>query len=634
MRSTWTISILVVWAVVAGCSSGAQQQRAAATGPSAPAGPGPEATTGEVVLERAKRAAGANEWDNIARLRLEGQLIQGELEGTFATIEELSSGRFYTTYTLGPLSGAEGFDGKQGWYQDQDGSVNVSTSRDVLESSANEAYRIARAYWYPERWPAEVRYDGEQQRGERRFHVVHLHPQGGRPFQMWIDAGTWLIDHTVEQTAMEPRTTFFSDYRNVSGIALPHLVRVSRGEQKYDQTVHLDRVELNPEVAAAKFEVPAEKMTDFAIAGDKDRAELPFELLNNHIYVKARLNGQPLNLLVDTGGANIITPTVAQSLGLESQGKLPGRGTGEKTVEVGLTRVDTLGLGDVEMRDQKFYVVPMEEMSRVEGVSFDGLVGYEVFKRFVVTIDYVDRRLILQRPESFEYRGGGTAVPFVFEHHIPEVEDSIDGIEGKFSIDTGSRGSLTLHGPFVEKHRLVEKYQPKVKALAGWGVGGGVSEHLLRAERLVLGEVEIPGPVTGLFTGTKGAGSDRYVAGNVGGGVLKRFTVTFDYKRQLMYLEKNRNFDQTGNWDRSGIWINHEGDAFVIKDVVEGSPADQAGLNVGDRILAVDGKKVGKLSLSETRERLRNSKVGTRIKLRVKSTAKTHRVTLVLQELI
>jgi hypothetical protein len=586
------------------------------------------------ILTRGKEAAGGTSWDRVRAIRTEAKLKTGGLVGPVQLLEDLQTGRHVNSYQLGPMSGQGGFDGRSSWSRDQAGSVRISEARAAQERVANEAYRVARAYWFPERWAAEVQLARTESSGDRRFHVLKIVPEGGRLFELWMDADTMLVDRTVEKGGIDTTTTFFSDYRVVSGIKLPHHLRSTNGEEAYDQFTEVLAVEVNPSLAADRFEVPEDRVGDFIIAGGKSSAVLPFELLNNHIYIRAAVDDQPVRILVDTGGVNLLTPSAAKELGIESAGALQGGGVGAESVDVGLAEVSKLVMGDVELGDQLFYIVPMTHLDEVEGVSFAGMVGYEVFKRFVVTIDYADRRLILHRPESFVYPGAGTEVPVVFEDHSPRAEGEIDGIPGTFGIDTGSRSSLTLLAPFVKKHGLIERYAPKVEALTGWGVGGGNRSHVTRADKLVLGKVEIPAPVLDLFTGDEGAFADEYLAGNVGGGVLKRFTVTFDYANSRMFLKKNRNFDQPDGYDRAGMWINQTGDRFEVKDVVEDGPAAQVGITIGDRILAVDGARVDDLSLSEVRERFRSSPAGTEVRLILDSQKGRSEVVLVLRDLI
>ena len=75
--------------------------------------------------------------------------------------------------------------------------------------------------------------------------------------------------------------------------------------------------------------------------------------------------------------------------------------------------------------------------------------------------------------------------------------------------------------------------------------------------------------IIGLSTQNTGSFSDPNYEGNVGSGFLKRFIVTFDYDRQIMYL-KSRAIPNTdaGAFDRSGMWINaRPNGGYLIMDV-------------------------------------------------------------------
>ena len=586
------------------------------------------------ILARAKEATGGPAWDAVRTLHTRIHVSTGGLSGTADSWEDVRTGRYRATFTLGPVKGAEGFDGKVKWEQDPSGQTLADDSGDAREDAANDAYRRSLSYWYPERRKAEVSYAGRKEDGGRAFHALRIHPQGGRPFEMWFDAATFLIDREVETTGNETRTTFFSDYRQVQGLKLPFAARSTNGEAKYDQIATVESVELNPSLDEASFRMPEGKTDDFAIGGGKSSATIPFKLLNNHVYVQAEIDGKPCQVLFDTGGANVLTPATAQRLGVKTEGALQGRGAGEKSEDLGLARVKELRLGDVVLRDQVFYVLPLAGLAEVEGVAVDGVVGYEVLKRFITRVEYSAGRLTFTLPAAFHDPAGGQVVPFTFEGQHPQVEGEIDGIRGKFSIDTGSRASLTVNRPFAEEHGLKQKYAPRFEALSGWGVGGGVRSALTRVKVLKLGEVEIPAPVTDIALTEKGAFANPYLAGNVGGGVLKRFDVTFDYGKQRLILQPNASFSRPDVYDRSGLWLNREGEGLQVKDVVAGSPADEAGLKVGDTIVAIDGESADKVLLPEVRTRFKASPPGTKVGLTLKSGGETREVTLVLRDLV
>ena len=173
---------------------------------------------------------------------------------------------------------------------------------------------------------------------------------------------------------------------------------------------------------------------------------------------------------------------------------------GNRCIQLGLH-----ASGGHSVSDQLFATFAMEPFEKVEGVPQSGLVGYEIFKRFVVTIDYQGKQLTLTDPAAFQYQGKGTVVPFKFVGRDPQVDGQVDGVAGAFLIDTGSRASLDLMGPFVAKHGMADKYPSKVEGVTGWGVGGPARSRVIRIASLRLGGVEIKSPVAELSLQKKGS---------------------------------------------------------------------------------------------------------------------------------
>lgn len=586
------------------------------------------------ILARAKAASGGKAWNDVKTLYTRVKVSTGGLDGTAESWEDVRTGRFVTTYKLGPVQGADGFDGKVSWTQDSSGQTRTDDSGDGREGAANDAYRRTLSYWYPERHKAEISYAGSKTEGDRSFHVLRIVPEGGRPFELWMDARTGLADRTVEKTSAVTNTTFVSDYREVGGLRMPFALRITNGEVKYDQTVAVESVQVNAPVDEARFQMPQAKSHDFTIADGKTAETVPFRLLNNHVYIQVRIGGKPLQFLFDTGGLNLLTPEALERLGLKAEGALEMRGVGEKSADTALARVPEIAIGGVTLRDQVFFVVPLTGLDAAEGLEVDGIVGYELIKRFIATVEYAKGRLTFTLPEAFQAPAGAAVVPFTFDDNTPQVEGEIDGVKGVFTIDTGSRASLTLNVPFVQEHGLKAKYAPRVEALSGWGVGGGVRSLFTRAKTLKLGGVEVPAPVTDLALVEKGAFANKYLAGNVGGGVLRRFDVTFDYGGKRMFLAPNESFSKPDTYDRAGLWLNRNGDGFKVMDVTAGGPAAEAGLKTGDAVLAIDGRSAKDLLLPEVRDRFKASAQGTNVRLTVKSGEGTRDVTLVLRDLV
>lgn len=594
----------------------------------------PEGSAADV-LSKVKEASGGKAWDAVVTMRTKATLATGGMTGPVESWDDVRKGRYVDTVELGPIWQAQGFDGTTLWMQDTSRQVRKDEGGDEREAAANDAYRRSLAYFFPDRWPATMEAPATKEDAGRQFRVVRITPKDGRPFDLWVDTKTWLIDRVIEKAAVETRTTFVSDYRAVQGVRVPFTLRSTNGETKYDQVITLQSVELNLPVEEARFRMPAPPPADFKFAHGAKSTTVPFELINNHIYLMVTLDGKgPFRMLFDTGGANIVTPELARQIGLKTEGALQGRGVGEKSEDVALSKVGSLQVGDVTVSNQVFAIYALGSLASAEGIPQSGLIGYEVLKRFTVRVDYENSRLTLTDPAAFAYNGNGTVVPFRFNGHVPQVDGEIDGIAGKFDIDTGSRASITLLGPFAEKHNLKDRYAARVEAVTGWGVGGAARSLVARAGTLRLGSVQVASPVTELSLQKKGAFVDPYVAGNVGAGVLKRFNIVFDYASQKLIFEPNALGSKPDVFDRSGMWLNQSESGFEVIDVVPGGPAAQAALRTGDRILAVDGKKSSELDLPGIRGRFKSEPAGTQVRLTVRSGEATRDVVLTLKELV
>src|SRR4029078_2418615 len=93
------------------------------------------------LLQRFKEATGGAAWDGIRAIHTTGTLAVGGLLGTFENSEEIGTGRGSSRFRLGPMSGAEGFDGATAWSQDASGEVILQRGEEAVEEAANEAYR-------------------------------------------------------------------------------------------------------------------------------------------------------------------------------------------------------------------------------------------------------------------------------------------------------------------------------------------------------------------------------------------------------------------------------------------------------------------------------------------------------------
>jgi membrane-associated protease RseP (regulator of RpoE activity) len=247
-----------------------------------------------------------------------------------------------------------------------------------------------------------------------------------------------------------------------------------------------------------------------------------------------------------------------------------------------------------------------------------GMVGFETFRRFVTRFDYGAGTITLIKPEAFAPKDAGTPVHFTFDGNTIEAPATLNGVSGTFTIDTGSRASITMNAPFTAAHHLAPKDRTAA-AVTGWGVGGPTRSIPARGDTLVIGGQSVHAPVVEFATDAGGAFANDVMAGNIGAGVLKRFVVTLDYEHTTMYLKPTAApVGDLDTFDRAGMWFNEGGEGYQVVDVTAGTPAAVAGFKAGDEITAVDGKPARSIPLYEMRRRLRNEAPGTVVSFAVK----------------
>jgi hypothetical protein len=390
-------------------------------------------------------------------------------------------------------------------------------------------------------------------------------------------------------------------------------------------------------VVATACGVSQSAAIDSAIANNQTAVTVPFDLIDNRIVIDVKLDGKgPFRFIFDSGAVSVVSMELARAAGMKVEGLTRGGGgVGESTVERGQTKISDTEVAGIHLKDEEFGVLSFSDNKYVFGANrIDGIIGYPLFKRFVVRIDYEKRLLTFTEPSQFAYKGRGMAVSIDFDYHLPLVKGELDGVPGIFVIDTGARSALLLYGPFVEQNRLREKYKASIEGVTGWGIGGPVRSQIARVGTLKLGAVEVKNLVARFSLQRSGALTSTDRAALVGPDVLKQFTTIFDYSRRQIIFEKNAEYGQPDSYDRAGMWFGLEDDHFEVIDVMVGGPAAEAGIKTGDKILTIDGKNASTLDLPSVRLRFKNDAPKSRVRLTVEHDGARREVVVTLRDLV
>lgn len=342
---------------------------------------------------------------------------------------------------------------------------------------------------------------------------------------------------------------------------------------------------------------------------------IPFELATRHIMLKVKVGEAPLSFVLDTGDRYaVINLERAKQLGLKLEGQVRVGGAGSETSIGAFVRESTFTIPGLAGFSQPLNLaLPIGGMASRLGQDFDGIIGSEFIKEFVVEVDYQARVIKLHDRDKFLYSGPGQSIPVHVNgagHPILEaVVTPIGGepVKGKFVLDIGSGGALVLHSPFVTERGLLHPNLKTIKALGMGGAGGKVTGRIGRVAELKIGPFKINAPITMFAEDKAGALANTELLGNIGMQIANKFRLFLDYKHDRIIFEPNDSFAKPYDRAYAGIALQAEAPdyrTFRIDDILENSPASEVGLQKNDVITEVNGKPAASLTLSRLNEML------------------------------
>lgn len=378
----------------------------------------------------------------------------------------------------------------------------------------------------------------------------------------------------------------------------------------------------------------------FQFEGNLKKITIPVEVLNNLIVVPVVLNDQlSLKFILDTGVRTTVLTQKNYSdiLKLTYSKEIFVSGPGGKKAAAYVTDNVRLDLPGVRGNGHSMLVLEEDylELRNYLGAEVHGILGYEIFSRFIVQMDYERKRLVLYAPSHFKKKRRYQTLKISIEDTKPFVTAAVSmngdaEILTKLLIDTGASHGLMLQPGSREEIVVPE---PHINSVIGRTLGGIITGKIGRIGSLQLGKYKLNDPIAN-FPDPKSQ-QDTLIKkdinkrnGALGGEVLSRFNIIFNFPQEEMYIKKNGSFKRPSNYDMSGITIKAKGSQLRTYEVAElrkGSPAEQSGVMVGDIIVAVNGFMLNRIELNQVNGFF-NKKEGKKVSLLIERKGKRQRI--------
>lgn len=386
----------------------------------------------------------------------------------------------------------------------------------------------------------------------------------------------------------------------------------------------------------------------FVLPANKTSDKIKFSLINNVIIIPVNVNGKKLSFILDTGVSKPIvfnTSEVLKSINNNSKQIIYIKGLGNgKHVTANRSYHNVLKIGKAQKKEQDLYVINdlNIDFAAKLGTDIHGIIGYDVFKDFVVEINYVSKYIKLINPEKYKDKKTRNTeiLDLQFHNKKPYFDAEITAnnkkIPVKLLIDTGASDALWI---FENEDKNLVSSSNHFQDFLGYGLTGELHGKRSKIESFNIKSFALDYALVAYPDSTSVFHAKRIVDrnGSVGGEILKRFHVTFNYPENRVKLKKNSNFKNRFSYNKSGITLEHLGyryvrekqyelqygrivtekqgfstnisnnegelvlkQAFVITNLRANSPAKRTGLLIGDVVVKINNKETHKLSLQET----------------------------------
>lgn len=586
----------------------------------------------DILRRHYQAVGGVEQLKAVKSVYMEGSLdlIGTGLAGTF-TRWSTDLMRYRTEVDLGAIRQIDGDNGSYRWVVDHNNKLQLRRDSVTLRERLLDSLRAVYEELNPKsRW-FTIELSGMGEVGPAACYILKTSNSVSETVRYdYYDRSTFYLLRSVSITLDDTTTTNFSDYRPVGRIYRPFNQTSTTNPPGMTQKVVFSRIEHDVPTAATLFEPPHDDVRDFVFENGVSAERIPFENIENHIYLPVVVDGDTGLWILDSGaGSTVVDRDYALKHGIELEGEIKGQGAGN-VVDVSFGRLPAFSLPGVSFASQRVAVIDLNGMiGRLLGFRVAGILGYDFLSRLVTRVDFASSDLSFFDPKAFTYTGNGVVIDAsLSKANILLVPLTVDGItQGVWSLDLGATNT-SFNYPWARDNGYLSR--PGIDAIA-YGAGGGFDVRYLKVDSVYFAGFAVPELVLSCpVQAGAGALAGGEQTGNIGNTLLRHFTLYLDYENQKVIVEQGGDYGKKLPPEFiSGLQLSLDDSGRVtVHNAMKGTSAEDAGIQSGDIIIAVGGKTPEQLGgLVAVREAIQGE-LGTKVPVDLLRNGKKIKVTL------
>ena len=298
-----------------------------------------------------------------------------------------------------------------------------------------------------------------------------------------------------------------------------------------------------------------------------------------------------LNFILDTGsgGISLDSSTCAEFniATKETDTTITGIG-GIRKVHFVFNK--SLSLPGLKINHLNFHVNDYEVLTSVYGEKIDGILGYSLFSRYIIKINFDSLQIEVYSPGKIAYPRGGTLLHPIFTSlpiQYMQIKDR-KRIDYNFYFDTGAGLCFLLSEKFAKDSAVLLKKRKPVLTQAE-GMAGRSQMRLTVMKEIKIGPYRFRKVPTYLYNDEFNVTSYPFSGGLIGNELLRRFNLIINYGQREIHLLPNSHYNEVFDYAYTGLGIYYVDDKITVLDIINNSPGDKCGFKVNDQIVGVAG---------------------------------------------